>query len=170
MVPHEQCTIWALSSISGKIFPLYNNLQSPLIFGCLSFTIAEHNWFQHLRAPLQWWFSQHQISSASWLVTRHQRYKFLWYLHWNLINGHRSLTYMWPDLRKDVFHAHNSKTHFSPSNDSCIPWLTIQASIDAESYLGCFCCGLFLRRVRRPQVLGSRSNGCISPWQADSRL
>ena len=27
---------------------------------------------------------------------------------------------LWPDLRKDAFHAHSSKTHFSQSNDSCI--------------------------------------------------
>ena len=35
---------------------------------------------------------------------------------------------MWLDLIRSVFHAHNSKTHFSPSNDSCIYQLTIQAS------------------------------------------
>ena len=33
---------------------------------------------------------------------------------------------MWPDLRKAGFHTHNSKTHFSPSNNSCTRWLTIQ--------------------------------------------
>ena len=32
----------------------------------------------------------------------------------------RNGQYMWPDLRKAGFHAHNNKTHFSPSNDSCI--------------------------------------------------
>ena len=77
---------------------------------------------------------------------------------------------MWPDLRKATFHAHNIKTHFSPLNDSCTRWLTIQAGIDAESYHGCFCCGLFLRPVRHPWVLGSPSNGYVSPWQADSWL
>ena len=71
---------------------------------------------------------------------------------------------------KDAFQAHNSKTHFSPSNDSCIHWITIQASIEAESCLGCFCCGLFLRLVRRPRVLGLPSNDSISHWQADSWL
>ena len=80
------------------------------------------------------------------------------------------VTYMWPDLRKAGFHAHNSKTHFSPSNNSCTRWLTIQPGIDAESCPGCFCCGLFLRLDRRPRVYGSPSNGCISPWQADSWL
>ena len=69
---------------------------------------------------------------------------------------------MWPDLRKHTFHAHNSMTHFSPLNDSCIRWLTIQASIDAESCLGWFCCGLSLRLVRCPRVLGSPSSGSIS--------
>ena len=78
--------------------------------------------------------------------------------------------YMWPDLRKAGFHAHNSKTHFSPSNVSCTRWLTIQPGIDAESCPGCFCCGLFLTLVRHPWVYGSPSNGCISPWQADSWL
>ena len=70
---------------------------------------------------------------------------------------------MWPHLRKAGFHAHNSKTHFSPSNNGCTRWLTIQPGIDAESCPGCFCCGLFLRLVRRPRVYGSPSNGCISP-------
>ena len=79
-------------------------------------------------------------------------------------------TYMWPDLRKAGFHTHNSKTHFSPSNVSCTSWLTIQPGIDAESCPGCFCCGLFLRLVRRPRVYGSPSNGWISTWQADSWL
>ena len=77
---------------------------------------------------------------------------------------------MWPDLRKAGFHAHNSKTHFLPSNNSCTRWLTIQPGIDAECCPGCFCCGLFLRLVRRPRVYESPSNGCISPWQADSWL
>ena len=80
------------------------------------------------------------------------------------------ITHLWPDLRKAGFHAHNSKTHFSPSNNSCTRWLTIQPGVDAESCPGCFCCGLFLRLVRRPRVYGSPSNGCISPWQADSWL
>ena len=66
---------------------------------------------------------------------------------------------MWSDLRKADFHAHNSKTHFSPSNNSS---LTIQASTDAESCLGCFCRDLFLRLVRCPQVVGLPSNGCMS--------
>ena len=70
--------------------------------------------------------------------------------------------YMWPDLRQAGFHAHNSKTHFSPSNNSCTRWLAIQPGINAESCPGCFCCGLFLRLVRRPRVYGSPSNACIS--------
>ena len=69
---------------------------------------------------------------------------------------------MWPDLRKAFFHAHNSNTHFSPSNNSCTHWLTIQPGIDAENWPGCFCCGLFLRIVRYPRVYGSPSNGCMS--------
>ena len=72
---------------------------------------------------------------------------------------------MWLDLRKAGFHTHNSKTHFSPSNNSCTRWLIIQPGIDAESCPGCFCCGLFLRLVRRPGVYGLPSNRCISPWQ-----
>ena len=81
----------------------------------------------------------------------------------------QSTHYMWPNLRKATFHAH-IKTQFSQLNDTCSHWLTIQAGIDAESCLGCFCCGLFLRPVRCPQVLVSPSNGYISPWQADSYL
>ena len=73
-------------------------------------------------------------------------------------------------LRKATLHAHNIKTHFSPSNDTCSNWPTIQAGIDAESCLDCFCCGLFLRPVRCPRMLGMSSNGYISPWQADSLL
>ena len=77
---------------------------------------------------------------------------------------------MWPDLRNSGFHTHNNKTHFSPSNNSCTCWLTLQPGIDAKSCPDCFCCGLFLRLVRRPRVYGSPTNGCISPWQADSWL
>ena len=36
---------------------------------------------------------------------------------------------LWPDLRKAGFHTHNSKTHFSPSKNSCTHWLTRQAGI-----------------------------------------
>ena len=31
--------------------------------------------------------------------------------------------HMWPNLRKAGFHAHNSKTHISPSNDACILYI-----------------------------------------------
>ena len=80
------------------------------------------------------------------------------------------LHYMWPDLRKTTFHAHNNNTHFSSSNNSCTRWLTIQLGIDAESCPSYFCCGLFLRLIRCPRVLGLLSNGSVSPWQADSWL
>ena len=43
-------------------------------------------------------------------------------------------------FEKAGFHTYNSKTHFSPSNDSCTRWLTIQPGIDDESCPGCFCC------------------------------
>ena len=43
---------------------------------------------------------------------------------------------------------------FSLSHDSCTHYLTIQESINVESYSGCFYCGLFLRLVKRPQVVG----------------
>ena len=66
-------------------------------------------------------------------------------------------------LRKAAFHAHNIKTHFSPSNDSCTYQLTIHPSIDAESCPGYFCCGLFLRLFRCTQVLRSSSNSSIFP-------
>ena len=46
--------------------------------------------------------------------------------------------YTWPHLRKASFHIHNSKTHFSPSNDSCTHELTNKAGIDAESYQAAF--------------------------------
>ena len=65
---------------------------------------------------------------------------------------------MWLDLREASFHARNSKAHFSPSNDS---WQTIQTDIGAESCPGCFCCFLFLRPVRYPQVLRRSLNGSI---------
>ena len=74
---------------------------------------------------------------------------------------------MWPNLRKEGFHAHISKTHFSPSNDICTHWLTIQVSIDAESCQGCFCCGLLLRLVRCPQVFGSHS---MAPHSLDKQI
>ena len=80
------------------------------------------------------------------------------------------ISYMWSNLRKASFHAHNSKTHFSPSNNGCIHSLTIKPGIDAESCPGCFWCGLFLWLIGHPRVLRSPLNGSISPWQADSRL
>ena len=83
-------------------------------------------------------------------------------LLWIVMLCYIFLWHMWPHLRKDTLHTHNSKTQYSSSNDSCIHRLTIQASIDAESCLGCFCWGLFLRFVRRPWVLGLSSNGSIS--------
>ena len=73
------------------------------------------------------------------------------------------LTQVKPGLRKATFYAHYIKTYFSPLNDSCTRRLTIQAGIDAQSYPGYFCCGLFLRPVRHPQVLGWPSNGYTSP-------
>ena len=73
-----------------------------------------------------------------------------------------SVTYVTAFEKRRLTHTHNSKTHYSPSNDSCIHRLTIQASIDAESCLGCFCWGLFLRLVRCPWVLALSSNGSIS--------
>ena len=57
---------------------------------------------------------------------------------WNYWQGHLLKTHYWnnfkllPDLRKVTFHAHNSKTHFSLSNDSCTHQLTIQPGIDGE--------------------------------------
>ena len=33
--------------------------------------------------------------------------------------------------------------------------LTIQAGVDDESCPACFCCGLFLKLVRHPQLLGT---------------
>ena len=69
---------------------------------------------------------------------------------------------MWTDLREAGCQVHNGKSHFSPSNNSCTHWLTIQASIDVESCLSYFNCGLFLNLVRCPWVLGSPSNGSIS--------
>ena len=76
-------------------------------------------------------------------------------------------SYMWIDLRKAGFHTHNSKkTHFSPSHNGSIYWLTkIQASISAESFLAFFYYGL-----RCPRVLGWVLNGSISPGQVDSWL
>ena len=54
-------------------------------------------------------------------------------------------------------YTHNKKTHFSPSNDSCTHWLTIQPGIDTENCSGCFCCYLLLRLVRCPRMLGLSS-------------
>ena len=59
---------------------------------------------------------------------------------------------------------------------SCTHELTIQPGIGAESCLGWFCCGLFLRLIRYPQVFGWSPDGSFpeapfhSPWQVDSRL
>ena len=85
-----------------------------------------------------------------------------------------SKTHLWPDLRKAGFHAHNSKTHFSPSNNGCTRWLTIQPGIDAESSPGCFCCGLFLRFVSEACQMSTSVRVAFKrlhiPWQADSWL
>ena len=47
---------------------------------------------------------------------------------------------------------------------------TIKAGIDAESFPGWFCCGLFLRLVRHPRVFRLPSTRSVSPWKADRRL
>ena len=50
---------------------------------------------------------------------------------------------------KASIYAHNIKTQFLPSHDSCTHLLTFQAgTYSAESYPSCFCCGLFLRLAR----------------------
>ena len=78
----------------------------------------------------------------------------------NQVTNHNYIA-MWPDLRKAPFHAHNTKTHhFSPSNDSCTHWLTIETGIYDESCPGCFCCGLFLRLSRCCLQMPP-----YSPWQ-----
>ena len=73
-------------------------------------------------------------------------------------------------IEKHHFPHTHQQTSFSPSNDSFTHQLTIQPGINAGSFLVCFCCGLFLRLLRHPRVLGSPSNGSISPWQEDSWL
>ena len=80
---------------------------------------------------------------------------------------------MWPDLRKASFHAHSSKAHFSPSNNSYTRWLTIQPGIDAEICLGCFAVACFWglsdihkctgRLQMAAYPLGKQTAGCNSP-------
>ena len=63
--------------------------------------------------------------------------------------------------------THN-KTHFTPSNNSCTHWLTIQPDICTESCPGCFCYGLSdvhkcfgpLQMAAYP--LGKQTAGCNS--------
>ena len=118
---------------------------------------AKHTWHKHITKHT--YKTRKQIASEQSIhdtkQTQHKAY---------------NKAYLWPDLRKASCHAHNNKTHFSPSNDRCTCWLTIQPGIDSKSCPGCFCCGLFLRLVRCPRVFWSPSNGCMSPWQADSWL
>ena len=77
---------------------------------------------------------------------------------------------MWPNLRKGGFHAHNSKTHFSPSKWWLYTLTNYSARYIAKSCPGCFWFSLFLRLMVHPRVLGCSSNGTISLWQADSWL
>ena len=50
-------------------------------------------------------------------------------------------------------HVHNSKTHFSLSNDSCTHKPTFQAGIDVKCFPGCFCRLVSEAWVRRPRVV-----------------
>ena len=79
--------------------------------------------------------------------------------------SNNTIIYVTIDLRKATFHTHTHTTarHISASNNSCTHQLTIQAGIRTESCSGCFCCGLFLRLVICPRVLGWSLNGSISP-------
>ena len=46
--------------------------------------------------------------------------------------------------------VHNKETQISPPFDSYINKLTVHVCMDANSSSVCFCCGCFLRCVRRP--------------------
>ena len=71
--------------------------------------------------------------------------------------------------KSHLSHTQQQDTLFSPSNNNSTHLLIFQGGIGAESFPGCFCCGLFLRLVRCPRALGLSSKCSISPWQADSR-
>ena len=44
-----------------------------------------------------------------------------------------------------LLHAQQEDT-LSPSHNNCTHWLTAWEGIDAETYLGCFCCGFTAKR------------------------
>ena len=79
--------------------------------------------------------------------------------------------YLWLDLRQSVFHAHNSKIHFSPSHDSCTYYIAnISGWYQCWKLPRLLCCGLFLSPVRYPRVLGWSLNGSISSGLTASLL
>ena len=51
--------------------------------------------------------------------------------------------YMWLDLRKPGFHAHNDRPHISLSLDGCTIRLSFHASLSAKGFTVCFYWGLF---------------------------
>ena len=68
---------------------------------------------------------------------------------WVLLSTHQ----MWPALPKPTTYSHHVNEQFSPSMDSSINKLTNCQYTTAKCWQVCFCWGLFLRPVRRPQML-----------------
>ena len=147
-----------LAAFSQTIQTIFSSISQD----CIRYNIAEE-----IFAPVYDSSNSHKVSITSFFSMLGQTMKWIVKLRnewWQLV-----LVHMWPDLRKAGFHAHNSKTHFSPSNNSRTRWLTIQPGIDAESWPGCFCCGLFLSDIH--ECTGRLQMAAyISPWQADSCL
>ena len=77
-----------------------------------------------------------------------------------------------PMIITEYFNVHHQdwlcSTHTSIAGRGLLDFVnimifpTFQAGISAESYPGCFCCGLFLSPVICPQVLGWSLNDSIS--------
>ena len=69
---------------------------------------------------------------------------------------------MWPALPKPATYEHYVKEQSSLSMDSSVNKLTNYQYTTAKLWQICFCWGLFLRPIRRPQVLGCTLN--VTGW------
>ena len=119
---HECLMIWMLNELCNNTVDLSRYMVTYVIFTYAYLTgmiVWEDIW---ISLPLRWLFvyrlrlRQNIHKQVDILPLKSQVQHTANLLHLNLLLLYE---YTWLNLRKADFHAHNSKTHFSPSNDSC---------------------------------------------------
>ena len=79
-------------------------------------------------------------------------------MHFNITGRSRDPSWalqVWPDLQKGVLYTHHFNAQILPPLDRYTNIQTMHGCMMANSSSVCFSQGCFLRRVRRPCVLGS---------------